>query len=339
MRHLKLLTAVGVMLAVAASAGATGIPFKQPWQGPVVMHLTNYDDSVLYDWNGGYLADNVTPIQLGVAYAPAQVKQYPGIATRPGESAWGVFRIDQILGAEVTGPNSITPVSPNVELYTDGDAGVELVGIFYGRQDVSVTFLTPGPLGIQQITGTGDRYEVFAQPVGTYNGGGPIGGPGASNRVAGVPNEYPTVGYVGDGTNTLLPGAQRVLTGVSQAGVETHEILANFTPDGGGSGNGTFNLYVSLGPVDPDGAGPLGSYVGTDNYIFDTDAFPNGGATASVPGTTADFRLKGTTEPTLKEWLVRSSDPLTGAMVPEPLTMLGVLAGIGGVAGYIRKRR
>jgi hypothetical protein len=28
-----------------------------------------------------------------------------------------------------------------------------------------------------------------------------------------------------------------------------------------------------------------------------------------------------------------------GAPVPEPLTMLGVIAGVAGVAGYIRKRR
>jgi hypothetical protein len=350
MRVLKLLTVAGVVLAVCAAAGADSIPLAGSYNGPVVMHLTNFDDGVTYP--GTFVGG--APVPMGVellvngGISPTNGLVYPpltkvqGIANQAGEDSWGVFRIDQILAGEVTGPNGITPVSPNVELYSDGDAGLELVGIFYSRTDLSVTFVAPGPAGPTVfIKSAGDKYEIFTQPVGTYNGGGtPFLADGASQRVAGVPNEYPTVGYDGTGTNTLLPGAQHVLTGESQPGIEAQEIFTTFTPDPFGGGNGTFNIYISLGPVDPDGAGPLGAVVGSDNPWFDLDSFPNGGAVASIPGTTADFRLKGTTEPTNKEWLVRSSDPLTSALlVPEPLTMLGVFLGVGGLAGYIRKRR
>jgi len=38
-------------------------------------------------------------------------------------------------------------------------------------------------------------------------------------------------------------------------------------------------------------------------------------------------------------WLAAGEDPALWGHVPEPLTVLGVLMGVGGLAGYIRKRR
>lgn len=326
-RNVRFLVAFGLVLAVSGMAGAVGIPMRGT--GPIVSHLTNYDDGVVYDYNNGFLADNITPIAAGQQYDPSLVKKaFSGYKLDPGESTWGIFKIDQALLGAITGPNTITPTGSNV-LYTDGDAGIEVVGIFYGRFDVSVSFsVDPYTQAMTQvIRSSGDNFEVFTQPTGTYDDGNA----GAMARV--VSNEYAGVGYDGAGTNTLLPGAQLVLTGTTQSGLVSYDSMSTFTPSGPNTGSGTFSQFWSVGAV--AGTAALGS----DNAWWDTNVFPNGGAMAFVDGTTADFRLQGTTSPTNKQWLVSSSDPLTGAFVPEPLTMLGVFMAVGSLGGYIRKRR
>ncbi|MDY7009770.1 MAG: PEP-CTERM sorting domain-containing protein [Planctomycetota bacterium] len=328
MKFLKIITVTGLILAVSATAGATGVPFNQAYNGPIYGHMANYDSSYLYDWNNGYLADNVTQIVLGTAYNPALVKTVPGTGKglHANENSWGIFKIDNLYAGAITGADTITQASPTNQLYNNGDNGLEIVGIFYGRQDLNVTFLTPGALGIQQITSNGGTTEIFTQPVNTYDNGAA----GSGGRVAAVNNEYATIGYVGDGTNTLLPGAELVIVASDQVGFfptlgANVAFNTTFTPNGAGSGSGQFDMFLSVTG-------------GTESLLWDTDVFPT--PTSLIAGVTADFRLKGSTTPTgVGDWLVSSSDPITGTYVPEPMTMLAVFTGIAGLAGYIRKRR
>lgn len=337
MRLIRICTMLGVLAALTVPAGAVGIPFSQAWNGPLVWHITNWEDSVVYDYNGGFLADGVTPIVLGTPYAAASVKvdaTQGSIALDPsgtGETSWGIFQVDQILSGSISGPNSISTGA--LTLYDKGASSTDILGIFYGAVDQTVTFNSAIST---TITASGFNYEIFTQPDTIYD---PTSSPalGAGARVD--ENEWSSlVGYDGTGANKLLAGAERVLTAVGQPGMTAQEFLATFDLS---QITGTFDTYLSVAPLTEafDSTGASVGFSGSQNVNYDTDVFPTLGYVPVVPGTTADFRLKGTSEPTFNPWLVRSSDPVTTAFVPEPVTMLGLVLGVGGLAGYIRKRR
>jgi len=295
MRYLKLLTVVGLILAVTGTAGAVNIPLNQPYTGPLYMHLSNWDDSVVYDYNGGFLADNVTAIVPGTAYAAGLVAVLnPGINVNidsSGENAWGIFRIEQIVNGELTGPNTIG--AGDTELYSFGSSSTDIVGIFYGGIDQTVAFdgTNASTGGKQTIISSGQKFEIFTQPEGSYNNGGTNGvTDGASDRV--LVNEYPGVGYTGAGTNTLLAGAERVLTGITQPGMEAAPFLSDFTPSGS-TGSGTFATYISLTSIDPDGPGGFAAFAGTQNVEFNLNVFPFGGAVPVVAGDHSRLQAAG----------------------------------------------
>lgn len=337
MKTLKLLAVLGVLAALSVPAGAVGIPFSQAWNGPLVWHITNWEDSTVYDYNGGLLADNVTPIVFGTAYSAGLVKPITtGIATVAGESAWGIFQVDQILTGGITGPNGISPGA--IQLYSKGTSPTDVLGIFYGGADATVTFNDSTNPFSTRITAAGFNYEIFTQPDTIFDS---LVSPGLNGGAAARVdiNEWAgLLGYDGTGTNTLLAGAERVITGDGQAGMTPQEFFAVFDFS---QLTGTFESYISVAPSTEafDSGGASVGFSGTQNTYFDTNIFPTGGFVPFVAGTTADFRIKGTSQPTNFPWLVGSSDPVTTAFVPEPMTMLGLMLGVGGLAGYIRKRR
>ncbi|MBL7134423.1 MAG: PEP-CTERM sorting domain-containing protein [Phycisphaerae bacterium] len=55
-------------------------------------------------------------------------------------------------------------------------------------------------------------------------------------------------------------------------------------------------------------------------------------------GDAPDIRLRVLTDPCTQDYSMILPDPSTPPVVPEPLTLLGVALGIGGLGGYIRKR-
>lgn len=338
MRLLKLCTILGVLAALVVPAGAVGIPFSQAYNGPLVMHLTNWEDSVTYSYNKGFLKDGITQIALGTPYAASDVMRLStGINLKGGENGWGIFQIDQILSGSITGGNSISTGA--ITLYDKGTSPIDIVGIFYGGTDVTVTFTNSFSY---ETSSAGLKFEIFTQPD-TYYGSLSTPALGASARTD--QNEFPNVGYDGTNTNTLLVGAERVITGTSQPGMDLYEFYSSFNAL---ATSGTFNTYVSVAPLTEafDSSSVSVGFSGSQNTNFNTNVFPTptykwDSVTLGpmVPGTTADFRLKGGSEGTDYNWLVRSSDPLTTAFVPEPITMLGLVLGVGGLAGYVRKRR
>jgi hypothetical protein len=330
MKPIKLCLMLAFVGAFAAQASAVGIPYTQSYTGPVIWHITNYEDSVVYDYNNGLLADNATPITIGQAYPVGQVK-IASLGTATGratgasnEASWGIFQVDQISEAFISGPNALS--DNHVTIYDAGTSGYDVLGIFYGGEDQTVTFNSATSFTTES---SGFNYEIFVQPKGTYDAATTPGmGPGARTDV----NEFPTIGYDGTNTNTLLPGADLIVTMTGQPGMTTTEFESTFNVN---TITGHFDTYMSVGPV--SGTASLGS----ENSAFDKNLFPTGGYVPVVPGTTADFSIDGSSKPNNLGWLVRSSDPVQtyATPVPEPITMFGLLLGVGGISGYVRKRR
>ncbi|MFW6061307.1 MAG: PEP-CTERM sorting domain-containing protein [Planctomycetota bacterium] len=81
--------------------------------------------------------------------------------------------------------------------------------------------------------------------------------------------------------------------------------------------------------------GILDSYVDRGGYL---------GGGGGPPGQTVDMLIRFDLDANAPDlgappWGNVSEDPFLFAVVPEPMTMMGVAMGIGGLAGYIRKRR
>ena len=323
MRYCKLLLMCGMVLALSSPVWAlsTTIPFQTAYVGPVSWHFSDWDEGRVYT---GLLADNQTPVTVGQVYAPGDLQSIAPKGPAGVGDAWGIMRVETIYNATLTGPNSMTIGS--TLLYGYGDSGTELAGIFYGRQDDQIIFNADGsqtiysdPLGYY-----GDRVDLYIQPAGTAaNWATGMAGPGASGAAGVYPN-------IGDDPDSTLVLTGYVTPGFFNGG--TDGVFSKFTP-AGNTGEGTYGLYLTW-----DG--------GTDLNRFGSPAWPGIFPFFGGPGAPfdADARLKGTISPTIyplaDPWLVNTSDPaFMYVAVPEPVTMAGMLLGIGCLGSYLRKRR
>jgi len=336
MRHLKTLLIVGLLLALSGPAWAVPIPFSQPYTGATYWHFSNWDEGTLYT---GLLADGITPVTAGSTYAPAALQSIAGTKAGAGEDSWGIIRVESIYAATVDMSQTDAITIGSIALYEYGSAGqtVEIVGMDRGRVDDWVTFVDMTPLNLldpltQVIQAHGASIDLYTQTKGTTEllgagWGGGMQGPGA--RLVAGGSKYPGIGF--DALGNPIVGSDLVLTGNAQAGFQLAENLSYFTPvPAGNTGSGTFYMYVSW-----TGGSQLASW--------NTDGFPIGYLLDPGRTITADMRIQGTVTPTGlpvdDPWLVHTSDPATNFFVPEPLTMVGMLLGIGSLGRYVRKRR
>ncbi|KPK49026.1 MAG: hypothetical protein AMK72_05565 [Planctomycetes bacterium SM23_25] len=323
MRCFKLLLMGGIVLAL--SMPALGITFNQPWNGPLVMHVTNWDMGTI--WTG-----------VPGTYCPATVPPLGRIAPPGaigGEDGWGLVRIDTIHKGMATGPNTIImdPVDP-APLWVHGQDGRELAGIFWGLTDVNVQ------IGAASFTteSVGMQFEIWDQPVTSFNGGVP----GSAGRSLVNPNQYLTVGTPGG-----VVGASLWVSGASSPGFvgalcpmgPDVEFVSTFNPNlAVGKLAGSANVYFDLTGGD---WGPLPTPTG---MTMDTNFF-QGTDIAGNPED-ADWYLQITAYsnnpanvPGGFDWTATSSDPITTEVIPEPITMAGMLLGIGCLGRYVRRRR
>jgi hypothetical protein len=283
----------------------------------------------------GLLADGVTPVTPGVTYSDP-TNELEWIAPQDGvngETNWGLFRITQIDEAIPVGNNNLNNKPGGIQFYNQGVDDYEIIGIFYGRVDLAVTFFDVTPLNpadplTQFISSADDHYKLYCQKTDVpFETTGPAGRIGAD-------------GYAGLGPNGAgVQGIdwEEVIVGESVPGFfldPATEIDLEFTPDGLGSGSGGGTAYIEI-----TGGTWSDDYIIKDRFPF---LFPPLAFVPNAEGLTADLRLQFNTQPVAQgqnTWLVTSEDPLTGWAVPEPLTMLAVGMAVAGLGGYIRKRR
>ncbi len=219
MRVLSLLLIGGLVLFASAPAWATPttIPFNQAYNGPVIWHISNWDAGTVYT---GFLT-NGDPVQTGVAYSPGQLQSLAAPGPAGVGNGWGIFKLDQVEEATLLPDGQMT--GNGTTLYNQGDQGVEVVGVFWGRQDDKIVFQLDPVTGAltQQIYSdpmgyTGEQMKLYVEPTADLgiNWDTGMGGTGAS-LTAGI---YPGIGT--DALGNLLPGAALDLTGYMQPGFE-----------------------------------------------------------------------------------------------------------------------
>ena len=361
MTKLTLFTMLCLVLAAATSAQA--ITLRRPYDGPIAFDITNREASITYN--------TTAPGVYGPGGDFALPESGPLVndllnpdPNNPNEDAWGLFRVNTIFSAEVNSPHVSILEDDTDILWQDGDNGEELVGIFWGMQDLGYSQAVDGT---QTIETTGLQLMLIEQPKDTFAGYGGFA-QGTGGRLPAIsPSTYVGIGV--DAAGAALPGASVWVTGESVPGFDgtmftgstndvNTEFAGSFNPAaavGTFAGNANFSWEVTGGLVEqglggigrihlePDAAPPNntgwfwgGDFNGDgvpDTYAdFDAEFVTDANNTLNVPGFSGGAASAA-------DWTITSSDINTAYTVPEPMTVCAIGMGIAGLAGYVRKRR
>lgn len=332
---LSLCVAAAVVAALAAPAGAIIIPGDT---GYAVFKSNTWDSGTIYAGPDGVY----DPANL-----PGNVIAIPGPGNKPGEDTWGIVRVEQSFVGDFAGP---PPASQDVStvgsaVWNSGDDGRELVGIFWGASDKVITINGSGtPNATQSAVGSGLKFMLWDQAVGTFTNPGSGNGIGSADRGA---NPWE---FLGLGTN-YDPTAKVALTGYAVGGYldptdPTIDFSTLFFPNP--STFGSANTFMEVGDlgldlngdgnIDDDDVGFLNEKV--DMNIF--TPFHAGYPKADLHLTMATLANNPLNIPGYDggyDWTATDFDHIDMGVVPEPITMLGLVFGVGSLAGYIRKRR
>lgn len=310
MRLIKILAIFGLVLAVSGTAWADPVLPN----GPVVLQITSLDAGTVYGAAAGtYGGTSGNPMPAGVPGLFAGINGAP-----PSEDSWGIFTVNTInVGAVLVPGASILQTGPQV--WSTATPGNVLVGIFWGEVDNALNVAAGG---VTTAYGTGLNIAIWEQAPGFT-----LAGALPSGRVGASPWDYTGIGGAG---STLW------FTGVSSPGFytgvgldPTAEFDSQFTPTAPGDIAGSAHSWIDAAPITGLGTGSINSRVDTNFFL-------------GAGGENADVRLQITTtslDPTnTTNFTVSDSDPVTAFAVPEPLTMFGVVMGLGSVGTYIRRR-
>ena len=210
-----------------------------------------------------------------------------------------------------------------------GGPGHEITAIFWGLTDTYLNQTTgTGGNVVQEIHGTGLQAAFFYDTTPDWSTS-VTAGPGVWSTAPGVGGlDRPEYAGITDGT---LLWTMRSTSGWNQL-FPTEDFFNTYTSAGTSYGsNGNMNLDMAT--VDGWGTGP-------SNFQLDTNTIAGWNTAGTAKTKMADLLLtfSGYDDGT-NGWLLRTSDPLEGNMIPEPITMTGLLLGIGCLGRYIRNRR
>lgn len=221
--------------------------------------------------------------------------------TQTGDPLGGIFRLDQI-----TDPTTSTTV------WSNGDLGVELTGVFSGLTTATFGGETVGSTD----TFTGGHLDVYIDTNQDFDPTNP--GSGVTNGTLWLSADFVT------GADILNPAATLVasVTSVGSDGLGRPSINATGTALLSVTGGSAANLFDSNTVPRFDGVGNIIGYA--DFSVVNTLHITN---TGNAPFTT---QRDG--------WDVWSSDPINGFATPEPSTILLFGLGLFGLAGIGRKK-
>jgi hypothetical protein len=308
----------GLVLATSGVAGA--ITFNQDYSGPIVLKFSNFDSARIYVGPDGTYTSNSGPDELTLADLKnnswSQGDAYGSInppGAQPGEDCWGLFELSTISGKD---PN--TGVF-NVVLWEKGganDTKADIVGMFYGVVDQQVTLHTRTDGLIEQevwSSGANSKLDLYEVP----NGSAVLQDPTARTGAGQFPGW--TVG-----------------TPVLQGLMVADEITTPASPSG--------TKFWSRTILNPDA-----TITSRQNALGNTKLFVEwyGGSAYpefSAPGTDMGFFSDIYGNQTNFTWTTNSDDPAFGSytgdnvVVPEPMTLLGLLLAAGSAGGYLKRR-
>jgi hypothetical protein len=259
--------------------------------------------------------------QTEIAAADSGITKIPSAGSIGTEDSWGIVRMYHIQQGKLD--PSKTQVTADGVVYLDdslGDDSTQLVGIFYGGEDASVTWLNANTV---EIVTVGTKFELWAVEEAALAasalaaGVDPLDGVTLVDFIAA--NRTAAATYKGWLDATSKAGGVQLLSGVT-----TEQIFLGTINSNGVTGNS--NTYF-----DVDAAGP---------GIWDTAWGSDPGLVSFVNSVPSDMWFNWTITNSLRGWASQSQDNGGVAnVIPEPFTMLGLLIGVGSVGGYIRRRR
>ena len=303
MRILKLCVVLGVLAALVVPAGATGLATPYTW-----FTAENWGVGTIY----GKAATSP-----GVTDKPAsEFTAWDGTGTMPaywkvlppvngyGDDSFGIFRMKELALGRVKLDGYIEQ-NPSFDPYWQSgtSATTEILGVFYGAKDQTVTVHTDNTIIVKASGFNVELYEILktALPSGYLNdllSFDPL------DRTA--VNKYDFL----DGTlgTPLLKATTTDFVYSSRSGTVLVEGEATFYSSNDTGYGGAWTPYIDdldhYGFVFPD----------SDIYIsWDTDQHDS--------------------------WMYHSHDEGSFGAVPEPMTLLAVVTALGAVGGYIRRRR
>lgn len=326
MRVLKLCIVLGVLAALVVPASALTIPSY--FGGVDYLKSRNEDNGSNYFITnqalfnvagpGGTPGYGTTFTQAQLAGAGITRVQSQG-AISAVEDSWGIMRLYHIETGLLDPSKTQVTANGTVSLSDDlGNNSTQLVGMFYGGVDVGITFFGPTTVQIQTA---GTKFELWAVEKAnlvasaTAAGVAPVNGVTLVDYKAGrtVANQYP--GWL-DATSKA--GGVLLLTGTTTEQIFLGTINANGVA--GGS-----NTYFDI-----NGAGP---------GLWDAAWGSNPGLVSFANNVPSDMWFNWTVSNSLRGWGAQSQDNGGVAnVIPEPITILGLLLGVGSVGGYIRRR-